>query len=206
MWAIEKYHASNYQPDKQSPLNSLQICGNTKQVAPDTKELIQDSPLPNQGILTEYFQGQIQAWKDTDMCKRVIQILELSAVGHNIDKIVAVSLGSISRIEREENRSAFQHALVLTLREWLQTLQKTFSCYAQDPVYRPMDRALLGEYGIEVIDDPCAWLEVDEKSILFSCASNVPVKEIVADIARPAVVIWERLTNNDGDVKGGFSL
>jgi hypothetical protein len=206
IWTIEKYFPSGYQPDEHSPLSSLQIYGSTKQVAPDTQNLLPDSPLPTPGNLTGYFQEQIQAWKDTDMCKRVIQILELSAVRHDVDKVVAVSLGSISTIEREVNRSAFQHALVLTLREWLQTLQKPFSCYAQDPAYKSMDRALLGEYGIEVIDDPRAWLEVDEKSILFSCASDVPVKEIVADIARPAVVIWEQLTDNDGDVEGEDSL
>lgn len=134
------------------------------------------------------------------MRKKVVQVLDQSAGSHNINKIVAVALAAISRGDR--NRSAFQHALVLTLQEWLRTQQKTFSSYAQDPDYKSVDKAVLGEHGIEVIDDPRAWLEIDERSILFSCAPNVPVKEVVADIARPAVVIWERVDYNDRDVKG----
>jgi hypothetical protein len=190
----------DYEPENQAPLVSLPIYQNSEQISPDTKELIEDSSLPTHESLTEYFQEQIQAWKETDMCKRVVQILNQSAVGHDINKIVAVALSGLSRDDR--NRSAFQHALVLTMQEWLQTQQKTFSCYAQDPGYNCVDKAVLSEHGIEVIDDPRAWLEVDERSILFSCAPNVPVKEIVADIARPAVVIWERVGYDDHDVKG----
>lgn len=133
------------------------------------------------------------------MCKRVVQILDSSVAGHGIEKIVAVALAAISKDDR--HRSAFQHAFVLTLREWLHARQKSICCYAQDPEYEAVDKVVLGEHGIEVIDDPRAWLEVDERSILFSCAPNVPVKEIVADITRPAVVIWERLDAKDYDVE-----
>lgn len=49
-----------------------------------------------------------------------------------------------------------------------------------------------------MIEDPRGWLEVDEHSILLSIAPNVPVKEIIADIARPAAIIWCRVEFDDG--------
>lgn len=133
------------------------------------------------------------------MCKRVVQILNSSVAGHSIEKIVAVALGGISKDDR--HRSAFQHAFVLTLREWLRARQKSICCYAQDPNYKAVDKVVLEEHGLEIINDPRAWLEVDERSILFSCAPDVPVKEIVADTTRPAAVIWERVDDEDCDVE-----
>lgn len=104
-------------------------------------------------------------------------------------------------MKRRLQQLCFSTRVSAGLKEWLHTQQKTFSCYVQDPANRPVDKAVLGEHGIEVIDDPRAWLEVVERSVLFSCGSNVPVKEIVADVARPAVVIWERISYGDYDIK-----
>lgn len=189
-----------YDPETQFPLNSLQVYQSSEPRVPETGELIEASSLPTHESLTEYFQEQIQIWNETDMRNKVAHILNTSAGGHDVNKIVAIALAPISTDDR--NRSAFQHALVLTLKEWLQFRQKPFSCYAQDSDYQSVDKVVLGQHGIEVIDDPRAWLEIDERSILFSCAPNVPVKEIVADIARPAVVIWEPVGYDDYDVKG----
>lgn len=60
-----------------------------------------------------------------------------------------------------------------------------------------VDREVLVDIGFEMIDDPRGWLETDERSVVCSVAPNVPVKEIVADTARPAIVIWNRVNNDD---------
>lgn len=193
------YEDADYEPEKTSPLRSLQVYHISKELISGTKELVKDPTLPGRDGLNSYFKEQIRAWKKSEMCKRVVQILDSSVAGHDIEKIVAVALAGIAKDDR--HRSAFQHAFVLTLREWLRARQKSICCYAQDPGYKDVDKVVLEEHGIEVIDDPRAWLEVDERSILFSCAPNVPVKEIVADIARPAVVIWERVDAKDYDVE-----
>jgi hypothetical protein len=62
-----------------------------------------------------------------------------------------------------------------------------------------VDREVLTDIGFEMIDDPRGWLEIDERSVVLSVAPNVPVKEIIADTARPAVVIWNRVPNEDTD-------
>lgn len=60
----------------------------------------------------------------------------------------------------------------------------------QDPEYTSVDREILDGFGLQTVDDPEGFLKVDEQSIVLSIAPNVPVKHIIADIARPAVVIW----------------
>lgn len=197
---------SVYNPEKSFPFCSLRICQNTERLIPGTKEIFKDSNLPSRDALNSFFEDQIQAWKKSEMCKEVIRILDSSVAGLNIKKMIAVALGSTALWgttgeDRGSRRSAFQHALALTLREWLHTQQNSACCYAQDPAYDELDKIVLEERGIKVIEDPCAWLEVDEQSILFSCGPNVPVKEIVADITRPAVVIWERVKMAPSDPK-----
>lgn len=180
-------------------LLSLRISHETQARNLKTKEPIEDYVVPRREVVVDDFQKHMQIWKQSDLHSRLVPILESSAAKLDINKIVGVALGSITRLEESPNRSAVQHAFLLTVRDWLFKRKKEFPCYVQDPVYNAVDQSILGEHGVDIIDDPRAWLEIDEKSILFPCAPDMPVKEIVADIARPAVVIWERVTFRDYD-------
>jgi hypothetical protein len=172
-----------------------------------TKEPV--NPWPTQPLekVAETFQKHAQDWRETEVAKKLVQILTTHAATHQITKIAGLALGPISHHYEKSPRCYIQHALLLTLRKWLADQEKTEDvvCYAQDPCYRSVDRDVLKEHGVEVIDDPRAWLEIDDESIVFSVSPNVPVKEIVADIARPAIVIWERVGFMDGDQKGKMS-
>ncbi|CAK7218523.1 hypothetical protein SCUCBS95973_003517 [Sporothrix curviconia] len=76
----------------------------------------------------------------------------------------------------------------------------TVDCFAQDPAYDAADRAVLAMEGISVLEDPYGFLAVDETSVVISVAPSVPVRQIVADIARPAAMIWGRIV--DGGAGG----
>lgn len=68
-------------------------------------------------------------------------------------------------------------------------------CFSQDPAYSALDKQVLQSMGCTVLDDPRAFLEVDNNTVLVSIAPNIPVQQIIADIARPlAIVGWRRLT------------
>lgn len=64
---------------------------------------------------------------------------------------------------------------------------------AQDPAYSPNQITLLREVGIEVVDGIGArgFTHVDEETVVFSCHPDIPVKQIIADIAEPAAMIWD---------------
>ena len=63
-------------------------------------------------------------------------------------------------------------------------------CYAQDPAYVDSDKELLKTIGIETIEDPKGFLEVDEKTLVVSVAPNVAVRQIVADLKWPGAMLW----------------
>lgn len=47
--------------------------------------------------------------------------------------------------------------------------------------------------GIVPVEDPNGFLEVNENTIVFSQFPNVPIRQIIADIARPAMMIWKKV-------------
>lgn len=179
---------------------------------------LSEKTIPRRGplgreVVTKIFQDKTQEWKESPACEKLKTILSSSAKDHKLDKVIGFALGTMSRECVNEDgtldtrsawRSASQHALLVTMTEWLQERdhKEKVLCYSQDPDYSEVDQKILDEAGIEVIEDPRGWLEVDENSIVLSIAPNVPVKEIITDIARPAVIIWCRVESRDGLVRG----
>lgn len=125
-----------------------------------------------------------------------------------VKKIVAFANNSIAVTQDGRARdmsSDVQHALMLELRKILLDIgsehgtshtgqedrgkkcTNDIALYAQDPAYTDVDRAVLGEHGIEIVDDPGGFLEVDEEAAVLSFSPNIPVRSIVADIALPAM-------------------
>lgn len=99
-----------------------------------------------------------------------------------------------------------QHTLTLTIRDFLISSYATgadgdgageIKCYAQDPIYTPVDEQVLREAGFTVVDDPRAFLEVDEASVIIAISPDIPVRQIIADIARPAIMIWDKVIFSD---------
>lgn len=140
------------------------------------------------------------------MCEQLKGILKSAILPSGIRKLIGLACGSFSIIDygfRNLQRSATQHALLLTLLHALQEKNKsieggaTIACFSQDPVHTSSDRTVLLESGIQPLDNPHGILEIDDSSVVFSTAPDLPVKEIVADIARPAILIWDRVLEID---------
>lgn len=190
------------------PFCSLTLCHDTSSRTLDFKKQGEEQISKTREAGADLFEKSQRAWRESDSYTKLVAILNSSAAAHEINKVVAVSLGSLVYPINRDSRdsSPFQHAMLLTLREWVIQRSAGSPCYTQDPVYTEVDHAILAEHGAEVIEDPRAWLEMDEQSIVVSISSNVPVREMVADLTRPAVIIWNRVTDNDYDQKGKPSM
>lgn len=128
-----------------------------------------------------------------------------------INKIVALACSTMTWADEDAAMpSMAQHTLALTLRDFLVTAYSStlpddeecireIECYAQDPIYTPVDEQVLSEAGFTILDDPRAFLEIDEGSIVISISPDIPVRQIVADIARPAMMIWDKSNASDPD-------
>ena len=78
------------------------------------------------------------------------------------------------------------------LSELLRQTRDSIQCYAQDPGYTDTDRNMLQNSGITVLDNPHGFLEVTDSTVVLSFDVEVPVRQIIADIARPVMMIWDR--------------
>lgn len=177
-----------------------------------TKQLCDTQAVMSKNETEIFFQTQLQVWKASEPCKRLRSALLSKGCITNIRKVVGFALGSIASNDRPDlftspsTASAFQHSLILTLRDALCEREgerrEDILCYVQDPMYTDIDKSILESSGIDILDDPEAFLQVDDAAIVVSCASNVPVKQIVSDLARPAVMIWDRIRDREEDPLG----
>lgn len=169
----------------------------------NTSEIICDIPDPSKEQVQKLFTEGVQAWEDSETCKQLRPILlaRKDFLNGKINKIVAFANGSFSfdLLDKSYHRTSFQHALILSLRDIFAQVNETpgVKCLAQDPAYTDADREVLHNSDITVIADPKGFLEVDESTIMTSFAPNVPVKSIISDIARPAVIIWNTIRPED---------
>jgi hypothetical protein len=122
-----------------------------------------------------------------------------------ITKVVCFGLGDLSRDEwyfpEDGPRAALQHAAAMTVARLVK--EKTGNSvllYSQEPYYFEPVKQVVKEQGFMVYEGAgCSthgYVDVDENTIVVSISPNVPVRSIIADIARPAVMIC------DGYLKG----
>lgn len=184
---------------------SLRIFHSTARRNVDTHEILRENPDPSKEQVQELFTESIQAWEESETCKklRTTLLARKDSLNGKINKIVAFANGSFSLdlMDKSYHRTSFQHAMILTLRDIFAQVDETsgVKCLAQDPAYTDADRAVLQDSDITVVDDPKGFLEVDESTIVTSFAPNVPVKAVISEIARPAVIIWNTVLDEDHD-------
>ncbi|KAF6836480.1 hypothetical protein CMUS01_05375 [Colletotrichum musicola] len=65
-------------------------------------------------------------------------------------------------------------------------------CYAQDPLYSQQCTEYLQSRGFKILDGVRGFIEVDDTSLVFTVAPTIPVKQVITDLARPAVIVWEK--------------
>lgn len=136
-----------------------------------------------------------------------------------VTKIVAFACATISDAERRD--AQLQHVLVLALKRILEARRRqqpqgglldasvgtrstsacSMPCFAQDPDYTDVDKKVLAEHGVTVLDDPRGFLAVDDQSAVLSFAPDVCVRQVVADLARPALLVWNTIQTEDESLR-----
>lgn len=149
------------------------------------------------------YQAIEQQWKTSQHYAQLQQTLTSIEIPFTLTKVVALALGSLV-VRSHINKGRFlQHALISAIHSTLvhrSILSASSEKYVQDPGYTQRDKSILDSAGLTVLDDPQALLELDESSVLVSIAANIPVADIVADICRPGIIIW------DDRARGGLNL
>jgi hypothetical protein len=124
-----------------------------------------------------------------------------SRVTISFSKIVAFAHGSMSNMHVDppgacpwNRRRMVQHAFIKIIQDLLFIKHgRHVPCFAQDPEYTSQDKYALLAFGIDILEDPMGFIEADEHTVVISHAPTIPVKQIIADIVRPAMIIWDRV-------------
>jgi hypothetical protein len=145
--------------------------------------------LPLEEVRENFGQKRVE-WEASKQCDELRSLLD-SADLPPVQKIVAFACSTMTRDEEVGRSSSMgQHALILTIRDFLAKRGHVVQCYAQDPIYTEIDRQVLDAHGIAVLDDPKGFLEIDEDTVVISQYPDIPVRQVTADITRQALMIW----------------
>ncbi|KAI1208530.1 uncharacterized protein F4807DRAFT_429971 [Annulohypoxylon truncatum] len=138
----------------------------------------------------EEMQATIVAWEASEKCRNLITAIESVAMPP-IDNIIAFGLGSISaRSSRRSHQR--EHALAMTIARTLEKKNPSskIPIYLQDPDYSFVCKLLLLEMGFQVIDGHGArgFTMINERTLVMSHNASIPIREVIADTSRPAVL------------------
>jgi hypothetical protein len=199
-------HILDFDPD--TAFLTMRVHPVASRIIPSTGEVLPFSPDEAVKIrpapeIRATLQEEMSKWNASAACHALIATFQAEAdAGRlpHVDKIVAFACHRLSTPERAE-RVAAEHAIVLSIRDFFtQRLNAAVTatatavpCYSQDPVYEDVDREVLAELGVTVLEHPRAFLEVDESSVVFAQAPDIAVRQVVADLARPAVMVWDKV-------------
>jgi hypothetical protein len=146
------------------------------------------------------FEEQKDKWDQCDVRNRVAGLLCKLPIPSNITKMVCFGLGNNIVSENVEETS--QHPAALMIRDILEChTGNGIRLFAQDPAYSVDTKEILEQFGFNIVDGAGskAFQEVDETTVVFCVNVGFRVKEILADLTRPAMIITQPFQSTDLD-------
>lgn len=149
------------------------------------------------------------AWNSSHSYKLLkSQLSGMPALRH-VKKIVCFGLGDICRkppdwllrnsaLDEHDvcasfvRQSMVQHSIALTLAGLCYTIAGNYvQLLVQDPDYTEDSKAILSREGFNIVGEHGAGglAEIDDNTLVFSAFVEAPLKQIIADIARPPIII-----------------
>ncbi|KAI1137443.1 hypothetical protein F5Y05DRAFT_413999 [Hypoxylon sp. FL0543] len=150
----------------------------------------------NNSITCELFRAQLQRLLNTG--KRRITKVVCFGLGDMVTKTGEWEMNHRRETGQEASEtsdvegSLMQHAMALTMAEAVRhNTGDSVQLKAQDPAYREQTKEILCENGFEIVGKCGAggFAEVDEDTLVFTAFASTAISEVLADIARPALVI-----------------
>lgn len=151
------------------------------------------------------FEETLAVWNNSSSCTLLKSQLEKLVKERTVTKVVCFGLGDIccrppewwmrgSSLDKKTAEASFvhnsmmQHSMALTMAE---ACGHDTQLLAQDPGYTENAKDILKGKGFSIVGQFGAggFAELDDNSVVFSVFVEAPLKQIIADIARPQMVI-----------------
>ncbi|KAL1852295.1 hypothetical protein Plec18170_006021 [Paecilomyces lecythidis] len=171
----------------------------SNQTARNFRELI---PQPIQ-----VFDEKDLLWQNSTTCKHLASLIQDLLGTNTMRKVLCFGLGDFCRSAPEwlkeqheswDNTSdvenvvgrMIQHSMALTIAQICRR-NETVQLFAQDPDYTEVTEEILTKKEFKIVGPHGAggFAEIDDESIVISAFAAAPVKQIIADIARPVLII-----------------
>lgn len=157
------------------------------------------------------FEENRLAWNESASCRFLRSWLENASRMKKVAKVICFGLGDMCRappewykrqissseqdMEAESIRpSTIQHSVALTIADMCSA--NNVRLLAQDPGYTEEAHEILKAKGFSIVGQFGAggFAEIDNDSVVFSAFVAAPLKQIIADLARPALIITTDFT------------
>ncbi|PGH12886.1 hypothetical protein AJ79_03986 [Helicocarpus griseus UAMH5409] len=164
------------------------------------KEPMLTSKLEDPDAVKKSLQTTVAKWEASPAWMELKSTLESANIPSTIDELTAIGCGPMSADTETSTmlRSLHQHALMLTLRKFLEERQGNGSkiiCYSQDPAFLSNDLEVMkdAEINMKVLNSPDGFIMADASTVFMAFDPDVLTRELMADFERPAVFIWNRV-------------
>ncbi|KAH8745944.1 hypothetical protein BGZ57DRAFT_773060 [Hyaloscypha finlandica] len=167
----------------------------------DELNFVDDRPIwssiqPIQYAITPTSPEELQAkysriddtWKGKPAFSDLTSLFGDANVRQKIKKIVCFGLGTMQQPHDMSARSFLQHAIIKSIAD---ALGGNVPIFLQDPAYTGNDTNLVSGLGMTVVNDPKGFLQVDTQTLVVAVAPDIPLRQIIADLAEPAAMIWK---------------
>ncbi|TVY19587.1 hypothetical protein LARI1_G000756 [Lachnellula arida] len=121
-----------------------------------------------------------KAWEDKGKC--------------GVKKCVVLGLGSLQSARREGRRASFTQLAALETLLSIIAGEKIPAVF-QEPQFTDTDKQLLRELGYEAVEDPKAFGDIDENSLVYAIHCYADVYKKVSEQKRPAIFIGTDVEN-----------
>ncbi|TVY43639.1 hypothetical protein LSUB1_G000997 [Lachnellula subtilissima] len=150
--------------------------------------------------MREEFTYWKKSWETDNASAELKKALEGKG-GSGVKKCVVLGLGSLQSARREGRRASFTQLAALETLLSLIGLSPGAICREkipvvfQEPHFTDTDKQLLRELGYEVVEDPKAFGEIEENSLVYAIHCYADVYKKVSEQKRPAVFIGTDVEN-----------
>jgi hypothetical protein len=146
-------------------------------------------------------------WQNSTTCKQLAALVQDLLGTNTVKKVVCFGLGDFCRsapewLKRQHHSwdatsdvenvmgCMIQHSMARTIAQFCRGNERV-PLLAQDPDYTEVAEKILIEREFKIIGPYGAggFAEIDDESIVISAFAAAPVKQIIADLARPMLII-----------------
>ncbi|CAP95580.1 Pc21g06830 [Penicillium rubens Wisconsin 54-1255] len=155
----------------------------------------------------QVFEEKDLLWQNSTTYKQLAALIQDLIGTNTVKKVLCFGLGDFCRSAPEwlkeqhgswdetsdiENVTGciIQHSMAITIAQLCRG-NETVPLLAQDPDYTELAEKILTNNGFKIVGPHGAggFAEIDEESIVISAFAAAPVKQIIADLARPMLII-----------------